>query len=573
MRRRAHLGVEYNDLGPRIAVVADGDVHSIQTLSDEPVWPTQSGPPFGITFTGLYRLIDQPDVQAALRNVFESVRKIADGRLVIAVPTGLMSLRRSLLMSSAQAAGFAEVELIDASIPSGLIYASGSAAPTTQLVYYLGYGECEYTLLRVVRGRVKVLGSGLAPAVSGQQFELQLMEAIVRALQEKNVFLGLSGFRTKDWLEFRRIAAEARKELAKKPAAEVTFPSALVRDGGAVRVTVSAMGLATRLAPAIRTTIEDAKGLLEEHDIKPNEVDAVVALGDTATRYPVTALLEQAFPGKLMISDAGLIAAGAAAYSAWLDRNPADTAPGPDMSYYLTPYQPHPDLLVPEEVGPPVVSAIAVDQAIGFGPESKTIPTAASTDAPGRSGAEPAGGRTVTVAAAKEVSERLRSQIEEATQLLQRLDPEKNAPPVVERPTGESGAQILMDQAEDMLTRGLYLEAVSLAHRAHEEARRDGAIFSRMMRVHVNASLALDQPEQYVDSIQLLMCAHSHDRTDPAVRRALATRHLRHAGAMRGCDEKAALAAVQKALRFDPKHDEALTLLEELRGVPPPKAE
>lgn len=136
-----------------------------------------------------------------------------------------------------------------------------------------------------------------------------------------------------------------------------------------------------------------------------------------------------------------------------------------------------------------------------------------------------------------------------------------------------NGGDVLMTQAEDLLGRGLHVEAVNLAHRAYEEASLDGGIFARMLRVHLKAALALDQPEQYTDAIQLLMCAHSHDQTDRSVHQALATRHFQHARAMheRG-DDDAALTAVKIALRYDPKHSEAQSMFDLLSGSAASKA-
>src|SRR5258705_11616517 len=89
-----------------------------------------------------------------------------------------------------------------------------------------------------------------------------------------------------------------------------------------------------------------------------------------------------------------------------------------------------------------------------------------------------------------------------------------------------------------------------------------------MLKVHVTAGLALHEPDQYEDAIKLLMCAHSHDRTDKSVHRALAARHYMHARAMHERnDEAAALEAVNDALRFDPKHQEAVALLVQLKSA------
>jgi hypothetical protein len=296
----------------------------------------------------------------------------------------------------------------------------------------------------------------------------------------------------------------------------------------------------------------------------------VIALGDTATKYPVTALLDRAFPGRLLIGDVNIVAAATAIYAASLERDPSDeTRVEESISHYLSPYQALSDLPLQTEDGQelPVVTAVSIKSAVpataGAAADGNSGPEAASRSAP-----EP----VASVAAAKEMIERGRNLIHEATQLLQRLDLENQATEPPDQVSEQSDGQVLMDQAENMLARGLYAEAVSLAHRAHEEARLDGGVFARMLRVHVNASLAFNEPEQYDDAIKLLMCAHSHDRTEQSVHKALAARHVQHANAMSEQEPIVAIRAAELALRFEPKNQDAQALLEKLRSALP-KAE
>jgi hypothetical protein len=390
MGQLVHLGIEYGDLTLHIVILADGSLHPLETIPlDQAIGIdiNSSISSLGVGFPSLIRnvgTIESMGFEHAVQQFFQLIRKAIEGqfgrrfcRTVIAVPMALTSACRSILLKTAKAAGVTDVELVDALVLSGIVFASGRGAPTTQLVYYLGYGECEYALLRVLRGRIKVLDSGIVTSVSGQLFDLQLMEAIVLALREKNVFLGLNSFRKKQWLEFRNIVARARENLGKTPFVEVTLPPSLVHTAAAIRMTLSAAGAAARFTPSITTTIDDVNALLERNDVKAAEVDAVIALGDTATRSPVAALLAEAFPGKVMIGDIGTVAAAAAAYPEWTGCTTEDAGSTIDLSYYLSPYQGQPELaagapadaLVDARVTPPVVRAVVVE-------ESATIETA-----------------------------------------------------------------------------------------------------------------------------------------------------------------------------------------------------
>lgn len=589
----AHIGIEYTDFGPRIAVIAGGALHTVNLvpdLSDELILldpqPRKKLSGLGVAFPTLLDMVGRIEAQhligSLLRTIFKDIhRKVGrqSGRAVFAVPMGMTSGRRGALVGSAEEAGFSNIELVDASIPSGMVYSNKVDRPTTQLVYHLGYGDCEYALLRVVRGRVKVIESGVAESLSGQLMDLQMMEAIVLALRERNVFLGLKSFRPRQWMLFRRIVAKAREELGRKPIAHVALPPSLLNQAGSIRITLSATGLAARFAPAINGTIDDMSALLERNEVTPAEIDVVIALGDTATRSPVAPLLAKAFPGKVMLGSVGTVAAAAAVYSMWLERDAGGGELGIDLSHYLTPYEPSDSSSdQPAPAGaepPPLVTAIEIEETAGLttSPADPAPKAEAKTEAAAKAPAHQEAadnGAPSGADAAKELIEQGR--YSEAIEVLQRLAsaPKSEAPAAP--PAGPSMPEALMQQAESFLERGLYAEGVALAHRAYQEGGSDNGLFARMLQAHVTAALAMKQREQYDDAIQILMCAHGHDQTDRGVHQALAARHCEHAEALHALgDNDGAREAVMEALRFDPKNPRAQALFDELSAAPEPR--
>jgi len=581
----AHLGIQYTDLGLHLVVLSGAQLRPIQLpIGEQALFDRygriarpelgQDAVELGVAFPGFFTMIgdtERGNVNEVVRQILDAARVVVEkklgsqlGKAVIAVPHALMSLRRAALVSSAQAAGLNDVELVDAATPCAVVYSSSVKDPATLLVYSIGYGECECALLRFARGRVKVLDSGIVERASGQLFDVHLMEALVLALREQNVFLGLKGFRPEQWVEFRRIAALARAELSTRDSAQLALPPSIAGDGMAIQFTLSAAGLAGKLAPAFKLTLDEVEALLERNEIKPSEIDAVIAIGDKATRYPGAALLAQTFPGKVMIGNARTVAAAAAAYSGWLVDGSADARH--PLTTYFSAFDPDakPAAVGSESDAPPVVTAVSITPIDGA-PEAPTA-AAVEMNADAQDGAS--GAPATTVATAKDLIERGRHLIEVASQMLHELDGKAPLAEAEDESAEAGPADVLIAQAESLLARGLHLEAVSLAHRAYAEANFNGRIFAAMLRIHVEAAMALDQADGYEDSIRLLMCAHSHDRTDQSVHRALAARHLKHAQAMLDSDSKAAFAAVMDALRFDPKHADALSLFDRLSGAP-----
>lgn len=602
-----HIGFEFGDLGIKAAVLVDGTARPLQTLPGPfenlvLVRDSVEQTPLGIAFPGFLRSIgtqatvttakgvmSAADLALALLSAYHKL--VTDrfgaisGTTVIAVPSALSSQSRSALVGCAKAAGFGDAVLVDACIPATTVFAGGTDKPTTQLVYSLGYGECEHALLRVVRGRVKVLESCVLSSVSGQRFDARVMEAIVLALREHNIFLGLKTFQPAQWRAFRTLAAAGRDALGRKAVADVTLPATLVASGPPIRLTLSANGLAGQIVPALEDTIEDVLAMLERHDVKPDTLDAVIALGDTATVFPAADLLAQTFPGLVQAGHSGTVAAAAAMYASWLERNGPDSVGGGNgrLLHYLAPYKRDAAFsgvdvrisgsvrLVSAVETLPAASEPAAASAVSGGASARDgsqVPPPRESPAP-RDGA-PNPHRTMGLVAPLIEQGRL---LEAAQMLLQMVpqDLAPGAPPatIAQAPavpaapvappqpaTPPSTARLLMDEAKGLLGRGLQGEAVNLAHRAHGEDRLDPEIFTDMLRVHLMAALALKEPAFYRDAVRLLHCALSHDPASRGLRDGLLLRHLLHAEAM--LDERdtaGAREAIEAAAALDPAHD------------------
>jgi tetratricopeptide (TPR) repeat protein len=591
MRQSVHIGLDYSDFGLRTAVLADGAAHPLPALPPRPdefilLDGAAADSTLGVAFPTVFRSIGTGQLfqfqrqtitaDALVTELLRHLKRVIDrsftslGKFVIAVPTTFTSSRRGGLVASAEAAGFKDIDLVDAFIPASLAYQGGSDKASTQLIFFLDYGECEFALVRVVRGRIKVIDSSIVSDVSGQAFDRQVMEAIILALRERNVFLGLKAFHPSQWLLFRRVVGRAREELTRKATVELTMPANLVVNAQPMRLTLSAAGLAAQMAGPLDDTIAEVQGLLERNDVKPTDLDAVVVVGQVATQFPVVDMLARAFAGKILIADARAVSVASACYSAWLDRDQSDTAPlGANLAKFLSPYA-RSDLapLLEAQGGPsgPLVSDVKLEDARDSRPVTETVRVSAAPAPVGT----PVASTPLNGSASGAAAEAAKALIEEgrymeAANLLQQMSPDAaGAPPPA---ADTSAAKVLMREAKDMLSRGLHLNAVALSHRAYDESGVDGEMFAEMLEVHTSAGLALSSPEEYAEAIQLLMCAHAHDQTDRAIHRALVARHLAHAKAMveRG-DPAAALEALDKTQTFDPNNADVAALRKQISG-------
>ena len=479
------------------------------------------------------------------------------GATVMAVPATLGQSGRKALLDCAKAAGFNEITLIDKCTAAALGYHNNSDKSTTALVFDMSYGSCEYSLLRLVKERCRVVASGSVPDASGEMLNSLIMEATVLALRKKRIFLGLKQFTSLQWLTFRRLAEDTRHTLAEQPEALTTLIPELTGLDQPINVRYDVNAFAARIGPLVTKAIDGIHGILEQNTLDIADIDALLLIGESANASPVFEVLSNAFAGKPRRTDPNIIAMGAAWQASQVTEHTVELELS-GLNMLIQPEektQRHRDkpMLIEPQTGANTEVAEVIDYDYAF-TEPSTRAKNLKTDPPGEMSLEAArklieqGKRdeaTVVLDAIAHEIEALRGKLKEDERL--------------------AIPRTLMQQAQAMINTGQFLNAVGFAHEAYAQAPDDPDVFAGMMRIHAEASLGLDRPEEYESAINILKCAHSHDQTDRLIHKALAERHYMHAMAMRNLNNLSnAFAIVDIALSFDPKHAGANQLLKEL---------
>jgi tetratricopeptide (TPR) repeat protein len=313
---------------------------------------------------------------------------------------------------------------------------------------------------------------------------------------------------------------------------------------------------AAKVTPRIGKLEDGIRGLLEEGELTLGNVDDFLIDGELTMLPVVREHLTAAFAGKPHLLVEPLASVGAALHAARQFERASDNDGSTTTSVVHIPQPPapaEPVAAVPPAPDPTASRGSAVEPSGGMA----ATPQTAATSSPAADTSELSLSRVHALLAndrRKEALEVLDLLIDQCLSLKDQLKP----PPL-------TPARAFLEQAWSMLERGMYLDAVQMSHRAYDTDNNDPEVFSGMMRVHADAALRLDGPEDYSHAIKLLQCAHGHDQTDRMIHRALAERHFKHAVLLRNLNnENAALDTVNQALSFDPKHADARRLLEEL---------
>jgi tetratricopeptide (TPR) repeat protein len=580
------VGIDYGELGMRVAYASKDAtaVLSLDVEAREPAIlfdPSRNVSSLGVGFPSLLHSVGlgteishgggnataEALIQRRLTAIIDQLKEKtsdAPGATVIAVPASLSQRKRQTLVECARQAGFTDVSLVDRSIAVSLGVRSDRDQSATFVVFCLDYGACEYSLARLGRGRCWMVGSGFDPNVSGERLDALIMEDIILALRERQLFLGLRGFSAEQWQMFRALAESIRHALATNKIAQVTISPELV-SGANVTLQIDPARFGLLVKRHLAEALDNINALLEQNQLERSNIDAVLVAGEVATTYPVANILWEAFPSRVARTDVNVVALGAlvcaveGAGASPINLSDSDFRISADIRGLAAGAS-----LPAENDGSPnrgrfsdVIHFVAAPQKAAPRPASESRPPASSEWIKG-----------VRAMIAQGRYDEAEQAVEElATQLDQlRMELKASVP---------SMSQQLIQQAQAQVVAGNYADAVRLSHQAYQGASHDPAVFSRMMKIHTDAGLGLGTAEQYEDAIRILTCAYNHDQTDRSVHKALAERHYMHAAAMLKLNNfDRALEAAKTALTFDPKHVQANELAAELLRpeVPGPDA-
>jgi actin-like ATPase involved in cell morphogenesis len=585
MTEQAYVGVELGDLELRAVYIAGSEAHDLhlplelsgpQILFDPhsetsslgvgfPMISQKLGANMSFTYVSLRmgegarsskveQALETPELRLTrmFAAIQQSVTKVT-GRpvegVVVAVPATMRQNSRRVLVDCARDAGFGEVSLIDRCTAAALGHRNNYPdRPTTAVVYDLGYGDCEYALLRLAGGRCHVMASGAAPEVSGEALDALVIEATVLALRRKKIYLGLKHFTPFQWHELRQLVADARKTLAERNEAFITLIPNLTGLDKAIKFNYQGEPFKNKLAPLINKTVDGVHGMLEQNALELADIDTILLVGSSAPTSPVYDILSETFGRKAVRAKPNLIAYGAAWHASQLAGNPVElTEAEPDKQ--LAQFNESPAEAVytqrpaddDSEAEAGFVMLVDGEEDAHEQSQPKQGPALVIT-------------ANLTLGLVRKFIEQGRH--DEATLLLEVMGKGLEALKAkLQQDKKYDVARTLMQQAVSMVDDGHDpLWAVELTHRAYQQAPDDPQVFEGMLRVHAQASLHMGSLEEYETSIKLLLCALSHDQTNRSIRQALAERYYSHAVVMRKLNKTKAFEMVDQALAYDAKH-------------------
>jgi len=215
-------------------------------------------------------------------------------RVVITVPAYFDDAQRQATRDAARLAGLDVLRIVNEPTAACLAYGLDQEKSGTVVVYDLGGGTFDVSVLSIADGVFKVLSTAGDTHLGGDDFDHALVSLIVEGLAGD-----LSEEELKDpgFLTAARLSAERCKHaLSSDPQAELHM--VLASRGITFHRTVTRGEFEALIQPLVERTIDSCRRALSDAGAEPGDIDEVVMVGGS-TRVPLVQSAVESFFGRI----------------------------------------------------------------------------------------------------------------------------------------------------------------------------------------------------------------------------------------------------------------------------------
>jgi molecular chaperone HscA len=203
---------------------------------------------------------------------------------VVTVPAYFDDAQRQATKDAAARAGLNVLRLLNEPTAAAVAYGLDQAEEGTFVVYDLGGGTFDVSVLRLTRGVFEVVATSGDPVLGGDDFDHRLADWFAKATG--------GGWSAHDVGALHAAARAAKEALTDVPAA----PMRCARSGGAVETRPVDRELFDQLTrDLVERTLGPVKRALRDAQLKPADIDGVVLVGGSTRMPAVRAAVTQLF--------------------------------------------------------------------------------------------------------------------------------------------------------------------------------------------------------------------------------------------------------------------------------------
>ena len=208
---------------------------------------------------------------------------------VVTVPAWFDDAQRQATKDAAELAGLKCLRILNEPTAAALAYGLGGKNDGTALVYDLGGGTFDVSILRIQDGMFRVLATAGDTHLGGDDLDQLLVQRILGSLPTKD------GVEDPFVLQAVRSAAEGLKiRLSEQQQATLELD---LGARGQVALTVTRAEFEAAIAPLVQRTLDCVKAAVKDAGLKLGDIDDVVLVGGS-TRVPLVRARLESLLGK-----------------------------------------------------------------------------------------------------------------------------------------------------------------------------------------------------------------------------------------------------------------------------------
>lgn len=201
-------------------------------------------------------------------------------KAVITVPAYFNDLQRNCTMEAGRRAGLDVMRIINEPTAAAIHYGLGQASNMNVLVYDLGGGTFDVTILRIDGGKLSVKATGGDHELGGKDFDDALISYI------SDLFRQDTGLEVEEDMEAYADLVFAVENLKKQLSTRSTATVRVACGGQRGRYDVSREKFEELTAPLLHTTQEKCRHILEEAGLRWSDVNGALLVGGS-TKMPM----------------------------------------------------------------------------------------------------------------------------------------------------------------------------------------------------------------------------------------------------------------------------------------------
>ena len=216
------------------------------------------------------------------------------GKAVITVPAYFTDAQRQATREAGEIAGLTVVRIINEPTAAALSYESRGEGHRRILVYDLGGGTFDVSVVGIEEGVVEVLATTGDNRLGGDDFDALVVERLDAHLETD---VGIEGARDDRLLQARlaRVAERAKMELSDQPYVRVEEDHVASVDGEAKHLSceLARADFESDVEELLARTMQAVTTALDDADVRPSQLDRILMVGGS-TRIPrIAALLAE----------------------------------------------------------------------------------------------------------------------------------------------------------------------------------------------------------------------------------------------------------------------------------------